>query len=143
MDPTADPASSATPSSAVVLGLVLVAFGGWQLISARRIRARGVRVPGVVIGYKQVAGGGEEPLSRPVFRFTTLEGHELEVTSRTGEPRGYLPDERIEVLYNPQKPERARIDNAGQRGSTMGWIVTTMGVFVLAVGVLGFLDVNY
>jgi hypothetical protein len=65
----------------------------------------------------------------------------LKVTSRTSETRRYLPDERIDVLYYPRKPERARIDNAGQRGSTMGWFVPVLGVFFLTLGVLSLVGV--
>jgi hypothetical protein len=70
----ADSASGAdSPGAIVLIGLTLVAFGGWLLISAWRIRARGVRVPGTVLGCNESAGDSGTPMYQPIFRFTTLE----------------------------------------------------------------------
>ncbi|MEU9831689.1 hypothetical protein AB0D67_09110 [Streptosporangium sp. NPDC048047] len=44
------------------------------------------------------------------------------------------------ILYDPQKPRHARIDTGGQRGSTMGWILTGLGLLA-TLGVLTAVDI--
>ncbi|MFF0307020.1 DUF3592 domain-containing protein [Streptosporangium sp. NPDC004379] len=62
-------------------------------------------------------------------------GH-LEVR-RSQPPR---PGDRVMILYDPQKPRHARIDTGGQRGSTMGWILTGLGLLA-TLGVLTAVDI--
>lgn len=79
--------------------------------------------------------------SRPIFRFTTVEGDEVEVTSSYGEVSPPEPGESVTVLYDPDKPRRAHIDTSGQRGSAMGWALTALGLFLGALSVLTALDI--
>lgn len=104
------------------------------------MRARGVAVPGVVTGLVRSTDNDGHTF-RPIFRFTTLQGHELELTSKYGEASPPRPGETVTILYDPQKPRHALIDTGGQRGSRMGWIVTVLGLFLAALSVLTALDV--
>ncbi|SMC85765.1 Protein of unknown function [Lentzea albidocapillata] len=83
----------------------------------------------------------ESPTARPIFRFTTLEGHEVEVTSKYGETNPPQPGDRVTILYTPQKPQHAVINTGGQRGSTMGWALTAVGLVLVTLGVLAALDI--
>ncbi|WP_055478141.1 DUF3592 domain-containing protein [Sphaerimonospora mesophila] len=120
--------------------MALLVCGAWIVINARRFRARAVRVPGVITGLVR-SSDPDSPTCRPVFRFTTLEGHEVEVTSGFGEAHPPQPGDRVTILYNPRKPRKARIDTSGQTGSAMGWIVIGLGLLLVALGVLSALDV--
>jgi hypothetical protein len=78
---------------------------------------------------------------RPIFRFTTLEGHEVEVTSKHGEVSPPQPGDRVTILYDPRKPRHALIDTSGQRGSGMGWTMTAFGLLLATLSVLAALNI--
>ncbi|MEV4176029.1 DUF3592 domain-containing protein [Nonomuraea sp. NPDC049709] len=127
--------STSSPALLCFFGLAYLAYGIWLLISARRLRARGVRVSGVITALVQ-SRDPDSPTRKPIFRFTTLEGHEVEVTSKFGEANPPRPGDRVTILYDPQKLRHARIDTGGQRGSTMGWLVTGSGLLFVILSVL-------
>ncbi|WP_020542408.1 DUF3592 domain-containing protein [Nonomuraea coxensis] len=119
----------------LIFGSANLACGVWLLRRARRFRARGVRVPGMVIGLER----SRDPDSKacfPIFRFTTCVGQKVEITSRHGESRPPQPGDRVMVLYDPEKPRNARIDSGGQDGSAMGRWVVGIGLFLITLGVL-------
>lgn len=132
--------STSSPGLLVVFGLAYLAGGAWMLISVRRLRARGVRVPGVIIGLVP-SRDPDMHTFRPVFRFTTLEGHEVEVASKFGEAGPPRPGDRVTIIYDPQKVRHARIDTSGQRGSTWGWILTGSGLLLVTLGILSSLNI--
>ncbi|SIS03901.1 DUF3592 domain-containing protein [Micromonospora avicenniae] len=83
----------------------------------------------------------DDRVSWPIFRFTTVEGHEVEVTSSFGEGRPPQPADGITILYDPRKPHRAIINTSGQSGSSMGWILTALGLFLTTLSVLTALNI--
>ncbi|MGN9907561.1 DUF3592 domain-containing protein [Phytohabitans sp. LJ34] len=83
----------------------------------------------------------DSPSVRPIFRFTTLEGHPVEVTSKYGETNPPQPGARVTILYAPEDSGRAVINSSGQRGSTMGWTFTALGLFLVTLGALSALNV--
>jgi hypothetical protein len=132
--------SSSSPAGLGFLGVVWTAYGAWLLFSVRRHRSRSVQVPGVVTGLVR-SRDPDSPTSRPIFRFTTVEGHEVEVTSRSGEASPPQPGDSVTILYDRRKPRRAVIDTSGQRGSTLGWLLTGLGLVLLTMSVLSALDI--
>ncbi|MEV0363099.1 DUF3592 domain-containing protein [Nocardia fusca] len=120
--------------------MVYTAYGAWLLFSVRRHRSRSVQVPGVVTGLVR-SRDPDSYTSRPIFRFTTVEGHEVEVTSRHGEASPPQPGDSVTILYDRREPRRAVIDTSGQRGSTLGWLLTALGLFLLTMSVLTALDI--
>ncbi|MFF4614776.1 DUF3592 domain-containing protein [Nonomuraea jabiensis] len=119
----------------LIFGLANLSCGIWLLLRARRFRARRVRVPGMVIGLER----SRDPDSNacfPIFRFTIYGGQEVEITSRHGESRPPQPGDRVMVFYDPEKPRNARIDTAGQDGSSMGRWAVGIGLFLITLGVL-------
>ena len=115
-------------------------YGAWLVIRARRLRARWAQVPGVITDLVHSCDR-EKPTARPIFRFTTHEGHEVEVTSKYGETNPPQPGDHVTILYTPQKPGQAVINTGGQRGSTMGWALTAIGILLVALGVLAALNI--
>ncbi|MEV1001844.1 DUF3592 domain-containing protein [Nonomuraea sp. NPDC050202] len=132
--------STSAPELLCFFGLAYLAWGIWLLISTRRLRARGVRVPGVITGLVR-SRDPDSSTSRPIFRFTTLEGHEVEATSKFGEADPPRPGDRVTILYDPQKLRHARIDTGGQRGSTLGQILTGAGLLFVTLSLLITLDI--
>ncbi|MEV0592438.1 DUF3592 domain-containing protein [Nonomuraea cavernae] len=112
-----------------------LACGVWLLRRSRRFRARGVRVPGVVTGLER-SSDPDSNACYPIFRFTTRDGQEFEITSRYGESKPPQPGDRVTVLYDPDRQRNARIDTGGQDGSTMGRWVVGIGLFLITLGVL-------
>ena len=127
--------SSANPPALVLVGAGWVIVGALFMINARRRRLRSVQVPGMVIGQK--IGSGENGLVYfPSFRFTTIEGNEVEVTSSYGGGSAPQPGQNVTVLYDPRKPQRAKIDTPDQTGLAMGRILFGFGLVLTVLGVL-------
>lgn len=114
-----------------VFGLGLLAWGIWDLRSVRKLRARGIRVPGVVVGSEMV-----ENLERPVFRFTTIDGQEVEVTSAYGQAKPLKPGDRVTVRYDPENVQNAHICTRVQEGTAMGWVQVIFELVITAALVL-------
>lgn len=120
---------------AALAGLSIMAFGVGVLIDAFRLRARGIRVPGVIVG----GTGGNESYT-PIFRFTTLDGRQVEVGSFYGQTTPPQPGERITVVYDPENVRKARILTNGQDGTVAGFFLIGFGLLFVILPVLGALD---
>ncbi|MFG1944882.1 DUF3592 domain-containing protein [Nonomuraea sp. NPDC048826] len=118
-----------------ILGSANLAFGVWTLRRAQRFRDRGIRVSGLVTGLER-SSDPDSNACYPVFRFTTRDGREVEITSRYGESKPPRPGDHVTVLYDPEKERNARIDTGGQDGSTIGMWVVGIGLFLITLGVL-------
>jgi len=124
----------------VLFGVVFGTIGIVLLIQTRRFLARALRVPGVVVdlvrSYSRSSNGGGSTTYRPVFRFQTYEGMDVEVTGNMGtNPPPARPGEQVNVLYDPGNPRNARLDKRGQRGGFVSWIFIGFGVVFTAIGV--------
>ncbi|GAA3754541.1 hypothetical protein HDA32_004313 [Spinactinospora alkalitolerans] len=108
----------------LLLALGLMAFGLlslWlavrELSTLLRLRARGVRAEGTVIGKRHVARGG----ATPRFRFTTSSGEEVVTAHDMALAVAiFRKDAPVRVVYDPENPERARILNPLYRLSNVG-----------------------
>lgn len=123
------------PGALFAFGLLHMTLGVLMVWNARRFRARAIQVPGVVVGLVK-SSDPDSRARRPIFRYTTLEGLELEVVSKWGEPNPPQPGERVTVYYDPKKHRNARIGTGGQSGFEMGWVIFGFGSLLTAVGVL-------
>lgn len=132
--------STSSPEALGFFGLAWTTCGAWMVIRARRHRARWAQVSGVITGLVR-SRDPDSPTVRPIFRFTTLDGHEIEVTSKYGETNPPQPGDRVTILYAPRKPGHAIINTGGQRGSTMGWALTAFGLLLTTLGVLTALNI--
>jgi hypothetical protein len=132
------------PVAAYVLaaGAFLAAIGGYGLSRQLRLQRRGERVTGIVVGHDQqwVAGQSmSNPGSyayRPVVRFRTRDGQEIEATTRVGTPVGIRPGREVPVLYDPANPSSAEIDAFRERGvlNLMTAVFLIGGVVLMVVG---------
>lgn len=131
------------PLAFVAFGVGFGALGVVLLVRYRQFLARALRVPGVVVTLIASRSSSSGPgrsnggiTYRPVFRFQTYEGMDVEVTSNTGSnPPPAREGEQVNVLYDPADPRKARLDKFGQRGGFIGWIFVAFGVVFTAIGV--------
>lgn len=80
---------------------------------------------------------------RPVVRFMSSSGEEIEFVSSTGSnPPSYSRGEKVEVLYLPAKPEKARINGFFSLwGATvilgvLGGVFSSVGIGIFLAGAL-------
>jgi hypothetical protein len=114
----------------LTFGLLFCGAGLKELVDRIRLQRRGRRVPGVIVG--RVDAGAHSPgiASRSgVFRFTTVDGQEIEATSAVHSFPGPRPGRRITVVYDPARPHRSA-ERAGMH------LVIMLGVapLVIAIG---------
>jgi hypothetical protein len=123
-----------------IVGLANLACGVWLLRGARRLRTLGIRASALVTGLRR-SSDPDSNACFPIFRFTTREGQEVEITSLYGESKPPQPGDRVTILYDPENQRNARIDTGGQDGSTMGRIVMGIGIFLITLGALSAFNV--
>lgn len=95
---------------------------------------------GTVIAHRTRSSGGHNRLLYPVVRFETQEGRTLEFESKTGSNIPPQVGEEVTVIYNPLRPEEARIT----LGSTIRFrpeAFKIVGLLVLGVFGLFFLGI--
>jgi hypothetical protein len=112
-------------------------------VRMRAFMSRAQRVPGVVTelirSYSSSSGSGSSSRGgytyRPVFQFRTYDGRDVRVESSVGSnPPSARPGQRVNVLYDPMRPERARLDTFVQRGGLLVLIMLLFTVVFTAVG---------
>jgi Protein of unknown function (DUF3592) len=116
------------PPLGVLAGLGFIAFGAHAIRIARRLRASGLRVPGVVVRLRwdpSDYGGGQ---FYPVLRFQTHDGTVIETESDLGSnPAPARPGQPVTVVYDPAKPRRARLDTMIGSGTIHGPLFIAFG----------------
>jgi Protein of unknown function (DUF3592) len=117
----------------LLLGVGLVVVGVHDLVdNLRPPSAASRRADGVVIRVKSVtSGSGSERHTsyRPVVRFLTSREQVIVFTSNVD--AGYSVGDSVKVRYDPNHPDRARLDSLGDRV----WAV--IGAVALLLGALG------
>ncbi len=121
----------------LIAGLYVL-FGG--LVSwyrTRNLLARCVKTKGVVVSHHYQTNNDEEEkttTSFPIFRFNhPITGTEYTVRSNIS---GHLEEgQEIEILYDPQDPKNAKIDNLSHTWM-IPIVVTFLGVFFSFLGIL-------
>ena len=93
----------------VGVGLLLLSFFLYQRTEAFITRAW--PVSGVVVGFER--GDGDEPTTAPVVRFETPRGEEHRFRADLYIAwRDYGMGDAVPVLYDPQEPADARVDDS-------------------------------
>ncbi|MBZ5486802.1 DUF3592 domain-containing protein [Halomonas aquamarina] len=116
----------------LLLGAVFLVLACFLYQQSRAFYDQAVSAEGTVI--ELVERRSEDSITyRPVVEFVTGDGTQVEFTSRVGSnPPGYAIGERVEVLFDPDNPNNARLD--GFFESMGAWLIFG------AIGALFFLS---
>ena len=92
-------------------GMVFAAVGVWGMYRDWRLNRAGERVPGVVVDLRWESGVGNSDMCYLVIEFRTVDCRVIQTSTRigSGSPMAGLGD-RVDVLYDPNKPERVSIN---------------------------------
>lgn len=121
----------------VGLGILLVAIGVYLFTQARQFCATATRAPGVIVSL-DVEGTGNTKTVFPVFSFKDQNGKEHVVHANrtrvwTSRWSDYQPGDKVEVLYAPGEPDKARLNSVF---AVWGWPIVFWGVGTL-LGTVG------
>lgn len=103
------------------LGVLFAGAGGTGLVRARRLRAGGIAVRGLVVAQHR---------KRPVIEFTTREGRAMRVVSPVDDSEpSVLPGRMITVYYDPAHPDKISIP---EHESGTERLMVAIGLLLLA-----------
>ncbi|MER6172466.1 DUF3592 domain-containing protein [Streptosporangium sp. NPDC001681] len=123
---------SIVPLFGIVVGAVSVGTSIRVMTVGQWLRRHGVRVPGVVVGLRR-----GNRVYYPTLRFQTVQGFVVETESDLGSnPSPVRPGQQVMVLYDPERPQRARVDSVGGRGVLHGVLFLTVGAVILVVSLV-------
>ncbi|MFC5185104.1 DUF3592 domain-containing protein [Actinomadura harenae] len=125
------------PPAFALLGLLFAGAGVYSLRTTRYLRRKGHRVPGLVhaLNFERNSEGGGNHY--PVLHFHTLDGSFVMTTSDVGtNPARSRAGDRVVVVYDPDRPDRARPENLLGVGTVMGVVFLLLGLAVCAVASL-------
>ncbi|TDC57151.1 DUF3592 domain-containing protein [Actinomadura sp. KC345] len=126
------------PPGFVLFGSLFVVFGVHIIRVGRHLRRFGRRASGVVVRMTSESTGSGRHVDYPTVRFRTRDGAVIETSSDLG---GNLPMFRegqpVTVLYDPDEPERARLDGAAGSGTLHGAAFIAVGLLFAAIGAAG------
>jgi hypothetical protein len=127
----------------LLAGITLVIFATRELRQLRRLRERGVRVPGTVVEFKSVRIGDGEEL-RPLLRYSTVDGRVIESVSRLspGPLRGQEhPGQPVSVVYDPANPASSIAGGVPRDAGCNGTLLVAIGV-MFVLGSLLFMSIG-
>jgi hypothetical protein len=125
------------PFGAVFLltAVSLIVLATRELRQLRRLRERGIRVPGIVVEFKSVRLGDSDVL-RPLLRFRTVDGRVIETVSKLS-PGPLIgqehPGQPVSVVYDPENPTSSIVGGVPPNGWRNGALFIAVGtMFLLA-----------
>jgi hypothetical protein len=119
----------------MLIGAGTILLGARQLSAARSLARYGIRVPGIVVRFRNV--GGEYSAPQPVVRFRTAVGQDVETTSRTGPRRWKIsPGQAVTVTYDPRNPNNAVVGTGPSSAGCFGALATFVGSMFALGGVV-------
>lgn len=96
------------------IGILLLAIGVFVTRRTRQFIAAAETAEGVVLEnlWQYSSSRNSSGTYHPRVRFRTQRGNEVEFVSDTGSsPPSYRPNESVEVVYDPENPQRASINS--------------------------------
>ncbi|WHA41735.1 DUF3592 domain-containing protein [Agrobacterium larrymoorei] len=124
-----------------VFGLVFVVVGAGIYYSDSQFAARALKAKGVVTD--MVRPERNSTSYSAIVRFTDAQGQQQEMADKmSSNPPRFSRGEEVDVLYDPQSPSNAMIDDAFGRYflpgmfSGLGAVIATMGVAILVVSAI-------
>ncbi len=138
----------------IALAGVSALCGGIRMaLAGVRFRRRALRAAGVVTEIRidrelrrNSIDGADPPLRRPVVRFRTASGREIETPAATSSVLEALrAGDPVVVLYDPDDPERAQVERNRGTEIAMAAMTGLFGLFLLGASFvsLGFVAVAY
>jgi hypothetical protein len=124
----------------ILAGLGAIAAGvlRWRRIS--RLNRAGQRVTALVADNQLVSVGEGRVRFRPVVTFRTLDGREVKtVLEGASSYQSHLAETPIDVVYDPDDPQRAAVPGNRAGGPVAGVVV---GLVFVAFGCLAYLLVT-
>jgi hypothetical protein len=123
------------------VGFLIVVLGAAMLASQFRFRRRADITQGTITALRGVATGGSELgtglVYRPTVRFTTADGQDVEVESRTGtNPAPGQVGNVVTVRYDPADPHRFSITGTARASGCVAWALILFGALIFVVAVL-------
>ncbi len=125
----------------LLIGLGLLAGGGFWIWKTIGFTGRAERAPGAVVEMVEKQGSGSDsdgPTWAPKVKFRTAGGMEIEfVSGVSSTPPSYTPGDAVEVLYDPMNPRDATIDSFVQLWlfpvllPVLGLVFGAAGVFLI------------
>ncbi|GIW72147.1 MAG: hypothetical protein KatS3mg102_1689 [Planctomycetota bacterium] len=118
--------------SFLAIGLLLAALAAYFLWDAMGFRATAASTEGTVIGLAWTSSTGTTShtmhTAAPVVEFTANGQRYRFTSSVSSNPPAYSVGERVQVLYDPEQPQRARIDSFWQLH--LLWLATGLPALV-------------
>src|SRR5215813_10549630 len=123
----------------IIFGGMMAWIGGLWLRRQIRLRRKGVRVMGTVTRTEEERSNQGTISYKPVVRFHTQAGEEIETATKVGTPwAGRRVGKVVPVIYDPARPTLAEIDTPGGRGvlTGCGLVMFPVGVALVVVGIV-------
>ncbi|OAF05723.1 hypothetical protein AYJ54_02160 [Bradyrhizobium centrolobii] len=98
-------------ASTLLVGLLLLGLGLSEAGSTAAFLARAEQAEGRFVGAVARTGGNHGgTFLYPKFQFVTTDGRSMTFTSTSGSTdQPYFDGERVRIIYDPQRPEDARL----------------------------------
>ncbi|HEY8481545.1 MAG TPA: DUF3592 domain-containing protein [Spirillospora sp.] len=121
----------------IVLGLLMLWGCGSELVTLLRLRRRGIRTTGVVVGHSTPGMASPGSMQRAgVFEFRTQSGELVRKTSAASTPRGPKVGKQIPVIYDPADPwGTAERPGVVAIKTVLLPLMMVLGVFLICLGV--------
>jgi hypothetical protein len=98
------------PRLFLAIGFVLLVLGAVTLVRTLQFVSGAEHATGTVVELSRSSDSEGTVTFHPVVRFTTAEGRTVEFVSSTGSsPPDHSAGDRVEVLYDPDDPQDARL----------------------------------
>jgi hypothetical protein len=125
------------------MGVIMLCAGVLVLRGELAFAARAVPATGKVIGYTQHQDSEDKTwLYAPIVQFVTATGEAQEFTSDVGtSTRLYQVGDPVGVLYNPAKPQQAKL-RSGSARYFLPAILLFLALVFTPLGILGQIYIN-
>ncbi|WP_344208253.1 DUF3592 domain-containing protein [Nonomuraea bangladeshensis] len=125
---------SIVPLFGIVFGAVFIGTSVRVITVGQWLRRHGTRVPGVVVRLRRSGG---HRVYYPTLRFRTLQGFVVETESDLGfNPSPVRVGQQVMVVYDPERPQRVRLDGAVGSGVLHSVLFLIVGAVVLVVSLV-------
>ena len=115
-----------------VIGIVLIIYGGTNLLKESELDKKGLKTKGQVFDLSKV-----EPYRQAWVQFKTKEGNTVRFLDKLFWYHGfkaYSAGQEVEVIYDPANPEKTAVINEFFQRNTEPWWPVIVGLAIILVG---------